>query len=191
MIRHFPDALRPGNGIVTSLIYVVHRVMREPRLFRSWKEEDGISRKRYIPEQIIRRLQEAEILLSQGRKTGEVCRRLGDLPWEKWSRRHVMYGRPRYHRDRSRRPATRRHDDRGTGRGGQPSPRLARPEQATALRLVAKAPVFSAKIAPRNHQTEKSGTNRALNRLFRVSSLADQSSIRQQRPRKPGPFAVL
>ncbi len=36
-----------------------------------------MSRKRYTPEQIIRMLRDAEVLLSQGRKTGEVCRRLG------------------------------------------------------------------------------------------------------------------
>ena len=70
-------------------------------------------------------------------------------------------------------------------------PRLARPGQATALRLVAKAPVFSVETALRNHQTEKSGTNKAPNRLFRVSPLADPSPIRQRRPRKPGPFAAL
>ncbi len=36
-----------------------------------------MSRKRYTPEQIIGKLREAEVLLSQGQKTGEVCRRLG------------------------------------------------------------------------------------------------------------------
>ena len=32
---------------------------------------------RYTPEQIIGKLREAEVLLSQGQRTGEVCRRLG------------------------------------------------------------------------------------------------------------------
>ncbi len=36
-----------------------------------------MSRKRYTPEQIIGLLREAEVLLSQGMKTPEVCRRLG------------------------------------------------------------------------------------------------------------------
>jgi len=36
-----------------------------------------MSRKRYTPEQIIGMLREAEVLLSQGRTTGEVCRHLG------------------------------------------------------------------------------------------------------------------
>lgn len=35
-----------------------------------------MSRKRYTPEQIIGMLREAEVLLSQGRTTGEVCRQL-------------------------------------------------------------------------------------------------------------------
>ncbi len=38
-----------------------------------------MSRKRYPPERIIDMLREAEVLLSRGRKTGEVCRRLGIL----------------------------------------------------------------------------------------------------------------
>jgi putative transposase len=33
-------------------------------------------RKRFTPEQIITKLREAEILLSKGRKVGEVCRQL-------------------------------------------------------------------------------------------------------------------
>src|SRR3712207_7186452 len=36
-----------------------------------------MSRKRYTPEQIIGLLREAEVILSQGVKTPEVCRRLG------------------------------------------------------------------------------------------------------------------
>lgn len=36
-----------------------------------------MSRKRYSPEQIIGLLREAEVLLSQGKKTGEVCRHIG------------------------------------------------------------------------------------------------------------------
>ena len=36
-----------------------------------------MSRKRYTPAQIIGKLREAEVLLSQGQRTGEVCRRLG------------------------------------------------------------------------------------------------------------------
>jgi len=36
-----------------------------------------MGRKRYTPEQIIGHLREAEVLLSQGMKTGDVCRRIG------------------------------------------------------------------------------------------------------------------
>ena len=36
-----------------------------------------MSRKRYSPEQIINILREAEVRISQGRRTGEVCRGLG------------------------------------------------------------------------------------------------------------------
>ncbi len=36
-----------------------------------------MSRKRYTPEQIIGMLREAEVLLSQGETTADVCRRLG------------------------------------------------------------------------------------------------------------------
>ena len=36
-----------------------------------------MSRKRYTPEQIIGLLREAEVLLSQGVTTAEMCRRLG------------------------------------------------------------------------------------------------------------------
>jgi putative transposase len=36
-----------------------------------------MSRKRFTTEQIIGMLREAEVLLSQGRTTGEVCRQLG------------------------------------------------------------------------------------------------------------------
>ena len=50
-----------------------------------------MSRKRYTPEQIIRMLREAEVLLSQGRKTGEVCRRLG-IPEQRYYRWSKKYG---------------------------------------------------------------------------------------------------
>ena len=36
-----------------------------------------MSRKRYTPEQIINILRQAEVLISQGQTTGEVCRGLG------------------------------------------------------------------------------------------------------------------
>ena len=36
-----------------------------------------MSRKRYATEQIIGMLREAEVLLSQGKTAGEVCRHLG------------------------------------------------------------------------------------------------------------------
>lgn len=47
-----------------------------------------MSRKRYTPEQIIGMLREAEVLLSQGRKTGEVCRQLGvsEQSYYRWRR---------------------------------------------------------------------------------------------------------
>jgi putative transposase len=36
-----------------------------------------MSRKRFTPEQIIRKLREAEVALSKGLKVGQVCRQLG------------------------------------------------------------------------------------------------------------------
>lgn len=47
-----------------------------------------MSRKRYTPEQINGMLREAEVLLSQGRKTGEVCRQLGvsEQSYYRWRR---------------------------------------------------------------------------------------------------------
>lgn len=36
-----------------------------------------MSRKRYLPEQIIGMLHEAEVRLSQGQPTGEICRSFG------------------------------------------------------------------------------------------------------------------
>jgi putative transposase len=49
-----------------------------------------MSRKRYTPEQIIGMLREAEVLLSQGRKTGEVCRQLGlsEQSYYRWRREY-------------------------------------------------------------------------------------------------------
>ena len=47
------------------------------RILNLVSKEDGMSRKRYRPEQIINLLREAEVGLSQGRKVGEVCRSLG------------------------------------------------------------------------------------------------------------------
>ena len=49
-----------------------------------------MSRKRYTPEQIIGHLREAEVLLSQGMKTGEVCRRIGisEQTYYRWRREY-------------------------------------------------------------------------------------------------------
>jgi putative transposase len=49
-----------------------------------------MSRKRYTPEQIIGMLREAEVLLSQGKTTGEVCRHLGvsEQSYYRWRREY-------------------------------------------------------------------------------------------------------
>jgi putative transposase len=49
-----------------------------------------MSRKRYTPERIIGLLREAEVLLSQGPKTPEVCRRLGvsEQSYYRWRREY-------------------------------------------------------------------------------------------------------
>jgi putative transposase len=47
------------------------------RILNLVKKEDGMSRKRYKPEQIINMLREAEVALSGGQTVGEVCRSLG------------------------------------------------------------------------------------------------------------------
>ena len=50
-----------------------------------------MSRKRYKPEQVINLLREAEVGLSQGRKTGEICRSLG-IPQQSYYRWRSEYG---------------------------------------------------------------------------------------------------
>jgi hypothetical protein len=40
-------------------------------------EEDGMAKKKHTVEQIIGKLREAEVALSQGQTVGEVCRSLG------------------------------------------------------------------------------------------------------------------
>ena len=49
-----------------------------------------MSRKRYSPEQIINILREAEVLISQGQTTGEVCRGLGisEQSYYRWRREY-------------------------------------------------------------------------------------------------------
>ena len=49
-----------------------------------------MSRKRYTPEQIIGMLREAEVALSQGEKTGVICRRLGvsEQSYYRWRREY-------------------------------------------------------------------------------------------------------
>ena len=49
-----------------------------------------MSRKRYTPEQIIGLLREAEVLLSQGVTTAEMCRRLGvsQQSYYRWRREY-------------------------------------------------------------------------------------------------------
>ncbi len=49
-----------------------------------------MSRKRYPAEQIIGKLREAEVLLSQGKTTGEVCRHLGvsEQSYYRWRREY-------------------------------------------------------------------------------------------------------
>ena len=50
-----------------------------------------MSRKRYTPEQVIGMLREAEVLLSQGKVTGEVCRHLG-ISEQSYYRWRMEYG---------------------------------------------------------------------------------------------------
>ena len=49
-----------------------------------------MTRKRYTPEQIIGRLQETEVRLSQGAKTGSICRDLGvsEQSYYRWRREY-------------------------------------------------------------------------------------------------------
>jgi putative transposase len=49
-----------------------------------------MSRKRYSPEQIIGMLREAEVCLSQGEATGQICRRLGisEQSYYRWRREY-------------------------------------------------------------------------------------------------------
>jgi putative transposase len=47
-------------------------------------------RKRYIPEQIINKLREAELLLSQGNTIGVVCKKIGvsDYTYYRWRKEY-------------------------------------------------------------------------------------------------------
>ena len=49
-----------------------------------------MSRKRYTPEQIIAKLREAEVALSQGQTAGQVCRTLGiaEQTFYRWRREY-------------------------------------------------------------------------------------------------------
>jgi putative transposase len=47
------------------------------RILNLARKEDGMSRKRYKPEQIINLLREAEVALSGGQTVGQICRSLG------------------------------------------------------------------------------------------------------------------
>ena len=49
-----------------------------------------MSRKRYTPEQIIAKLREAEVRLSQGEKVGVICRSLGisEQSYYRWRREY-------------------------------------------------------------------------------------------------------
>jgi putative transposase len=49
-----------------------------------------MSRKRYTPEQIIRRLREAEVALAQGQTAAQVCRSLGivEQTFYRWRREY-------------------------------------------------------------------------------------------------------
>jgi transposase-like protein len=60
------------------------------RLICTPEEEEGMSRKRYTPEQIIGFLREAEVRLSQGEKIGVICRGLGvsEQSYYRWRREY-------------------------------------------------------------------------------------------------------
>ena len=49
-----------------------------------------MARKRYTPEQIINKLREAEVLLSQGNKIGIVCKKIGvsDYTYYRWRKEY-------------------------------------------------------------------------------------------------------
>jgi len=55
------------------------------------EKEDGMSRKRYKPEQIINHLRQAEILISQGQTIGQVSRALG-ISEQSYYRWRAEYG---------------------------------------------------------------------------------------------------
>jgi transposase-like protein len=54
------------------------------------KGDKQMSRKRFSVEQIIGHLREAEVLLSQGKTVGEVCRRIGvsEQSYYRWRREY-------------------------------------------------------------------------------------------------------
>jgi len=54
------------------------------------KGDKQMSRKRFSVEQIINHLREAEVLLSQGKTVGEICRRIGisEQSYYRWRREY-------------------------------------------------------------------------------------------------------
>lgn len=55
-----------------------------------WGRRHEMGRKRHGPEQIISKLREAEVELARGKKTGEVCRKLGitEQTYYRWRREY-------------------------------------------------------------------------------------------------------
>tara|TARA_Y100001970_G_C14081276_1_gene774848 strand:- start:715 stop:1029 length:315 start_codon:yes stop_codon:yes gene_type:complete len=54
------------------------------------KEKQNMTRKRYTPEQIIRKLREAEVMISQGKTISQAARQIGivDQTYYKWRREY-------------------------------------------------------------------------------------------------------
>tara|TARA_B100000029_G_scaffold279427_1_gene273660 strand:- start:177 stop:482 length:306 start_codon:yes stop_codon:yes gene_type:complete len=54
------------------------------------KEKQNMTRKRYTPEQIIRKLREAEVMISQGKSISQAARQIGvvDQTYYKWRREY-------------------------------------------------------------------------------------------------------
>jgi putative transposase len=53
------------------------------------EEGRGMKRRRHTPEQVIRKLREADRMLAEGKTTGEVCRQLevSEATYHRWQRR--------------------------------------------------------------------------------------------------------
>lgn len=65
-----------ADTAVTNMVTCPLKINPSIELVLGLQKTGALARKRYSPEQIIMKLREAEVLLSQGQTVGQVCRPL-------------------------------------------------------------------------------------------------------------------